>query len=48
MSRFNECPKCSSRDIEMLETYWMCYDCPWEEELNQEEKDSLEEKDGKD
>ncbi len=41
--RFKKCPKCGGPDIEILgESYWTCWDCDWEEELNQEEKDNYE------
>ena len=46
MPRFEKCPKCLGKDIENNKVGWFCYDCDWEEELNQDEKDCLEEEKG--
>ncbi len=38
--RFQECPKCGGKDIDRDRTLWIwfCYDCGWEEPINEEEK----------
>lgn len=40
--RFEECPLCKSKDLDKTEDIWFCYDCDWEVELTQEEKDARE------
>ena len=50
MSRFEKCPKCFSKDIEIHDLFgaliegdegaaWGCWDCDWVEPLNKEEID---------
>ena len=38
MPRFEKCPKCFGTDVEILGEKWICWDCDWEEPLNEQEK----------
>jgi ribosomal protein L37AE/L43A len=42
MPRYEKCPTCGSKDVEILSDRWICWDCTWEDALNQEEEDERE------
>ena len=39
MPRLSKCPKCSGTDIEIIENNWICWDCDWEEVINEDDRE---------